>query len=368
MRKWICIFLLVFPILIFAQNLLNQPESVEFNNHSNSWLVSNKATGEIVEIDMNGDQAYFAQGYGSIRGITVYEDELYTAGDNGVVIFDLDNSSLLMTLPIPGASFINDIICYSGYCYVSDPGSGNIFKIDLSTLNAVVFSSAVPTPNGLWIDDDNLLVCSWTSGDVYSLDLGTAQSSLLKQTGHTELDGITQDSEGNYYVSSWGSGAVIKYDDQFSGNGEIVSSGHAGPADIFYFDVFDQIAIPEFNSNSIAFLDLTSNDGAFFMIEKPELYQNYPNPFNPSTTISFNVTQTSSFVALEIYNIRGQIVKTLVPSSCHPELVEGRGTIISNSVVWNGTDDSGKPISSGVYFYRLKAGEASLTKKMLLLR
>jgi hypothetical protein len=85
---------------------------------------------------------------------------------------------------------------------------------------------------------------------------------------------------------------------------------------------------------------------------------NYPNPFNPETKISFSLTQTSSFVTLEIYNLKGEKVRTF---NCHPELVEG-------SVIWNGTDESGKPVSSGIYFYKLKSGDIEITKKMLLMK
>jgi hypothetical protein len=86
------------------------------------------------------------------------------------------------------------------------------------------------------------------------------------------------------------------------------------------------------------------------------LEQNYPNPFSPScagrspgTTISFSVTQTSSFVTIEIYNIRGQKVKQLFSNSAS-QLSAGQ-----HSVTWNGTDDNNKPVSSGLYFYTLSA-------------
>ena len=97
------------------------------------------------------------------------------------------------------------------------------------------------------------------------------------------------------------------------------------------------------------------------------LYQNYPNPFNPSTTISFNVTQTSSFVTLEIYNLKGQKVKDLSPGLCHAEPVKVRGET-KYSVIWNGKDDNNKPVSSGIYFYKLKTGNFEKTKRMVLLK
>jgi len=92
-----------------------------------------------------------------------------------------------------------------------------------------------------------------------------------------------------------------------------------------------------------------------------ELLQNYPNPFNPSTTISFSVTQTSSFVTLDIFNLKGQKVKTLV----NEKLDSG-----FHSYTWYGNDNSGKKVSSGIYFYRLKTGNGkfSSTKKMILMK
>ena len=91
----------------------------------------------------------------------------------------------------------------------------------------------------------------------------------------------------------------------------------------------------------------------------PKLGQNYPNPFNPTTTISFSVAQTSPFVNLEIYNMKGQKVKQLV----NEKLSGGQ-----HSVIWNGNDDSGNPVSSGMYFYKLRAGKYTSTKKMILLK
>ena len=94
---------------------------------------------------------------------------------------------------------------------------------------------------------------------------------------------------------------------------------------------------------------------------------NYPNPFNPSTTISFSLIQTSSFVTLGIYNLKGQRVKDLSSSLCHPESVGGRGEI-KYSVNWDGTDDNGIGVSSGIYFIKLKSGDQESSKKIMLLK
>jgi len=85
---------------------------------------------------------------------------------------------------------------------------------------------------------------------------------------------------------------------------------------------------------------------------------NYPNPFNPTTTISFTLA-TESRVSIDIYNIKGQRVKQVANDS----FTAGR-----HNVVWNGDDFSGKPVGSGVYFYRMTAPGYSGVKKMLLLK
>jgi|GEM_PF-4866438 len=92
-----------------------------------------------------------------------------------------------------------------------------------------------------------------------------------------------------------------------------------------------------------------------------QLAQNYPNPFNPVTRIQFAVGshQSPTHTTLKIYNILGQRVRTLVDE----EKTEGTYT-----VYWDGRNQNGKQVSSGVYFYRLEAGDFTDVKKMVLLR
>jgi len=95
---------------------------------------------------------------------------------------------------------------------------------------------------------------------------------------------------------------------------------------------------------------------------------NYPNPFNPSTTISFDLTAKDAKSAkVEIYNIKGQKIKTL---DCCNSFAAASGSCRTHSqtVVWDGTDSNNKPVSSGVYFYKLKAGDFEKTRKMLLMK
>ncbi len=92
--------------------------------------------------------------------------------------------------------------------------------------------------------------------------------------------------------------------------------------------------------------------------DKFMLYQNYPNPFNPATTIKFSITEKSN-VQLRVFNLLGEVVKTLVNQS------EEAGI---HSITWNGLNEKGTPVNSGVYLLRLEAGSQVQMRKMILLK
>lgn len=88
------------------------------------------------------------------------------------------------------------------------------------------------------------------------------------------------------------------------------------------------------------------------------LQQNYPNPFNPETRIDYQIF-SSGYTTLTIFNIRGENVKTIF---------KGTTSIGNYSIFWDGTDDFGKLLPSGHYFYQLKNNEIIDTKKMVFLK
>jgi hypothetical protein len=83
-----------------------------------------------------------------------------------------------------------------------------------------------------------------------------------------------------------------------------------------------------------------------------------PNPFNPTTAIGYTLA-TDGFAEIVIYDVRGKRIRTLV---------SGNATAGYNEVVWNGRDDFGNGVASGVYFYQLRAGSVVETKKMVMLK
>ncbi|MDP8202931.1 MAG: T9SS type A sorting domain-containing protein [Candidatus Tenebribacter mawsonii] len=85
---------------------------------------------------------------------------------------------------------------------------------------------------------------------------------------------------------------------------------------------------------------------------------NYPNPFNPTTTISYSLPLEGK-VSLNVYNVKGQLVR---------QLIDGNQLEGHYEVVWNGKDNNGKSVSSGIYFYKLSTKDETIMKKMLMLK
>jgi len=118
-----------------------------------------------------------------------------------------------------------------------------------------------------------------------------------------------------------------------------------------------------FNKNAMFYIVSFSvedilGDGEDILPLKTELEGNFPNPFNPVTTIKYNLSKQEN-VSLRVYNIRGQLVRTLVD-----EVQEGG----SYSVNWGSESDSGRNMASGLYFYRFEAGEYKDVRRMILLK
>lgn len=109
---------------------------------------------------------------------------------------------------------------------------------------------------------------------------------------------------------------------------------------------------------NMSFVDANDNQTPTPVATGNILKSNYPNPFNPSTTIRYDVPVAGK-MNLSVYNVKGQLVKTLINS----QVAKGE-----NSIVWNGKDNSGRTAASGVYFYRVSLNGKSETRKMLLVK
>ncbi len=109
---------------------------------------------------------------------------------------------------------------------------------------------------------------------------------------------------------------------------------------------------------TIANFTLTVGNTDIIEVTQTALKGNFPNPFNPETTINFDVKDASK-VRIEIYNTKGQLIRTLVDEF----ISKGQ-----HHVVWNGKDNHGNSVASGIYHYRMQAGNYKATRRMMLLK
>lgn len=113
-------------------------------------------------------------------------------------------------------------------------------------------------------------------------------------------------------------------------------------------------------NDEIVFFDLTSKDDqqSNALPVTTEIKSIYPNPFNPETTIEFNLKESSQ-VNIRVYNLKGQLVKTLIDSKYEAG---------NHKIVWNGRNSNEQKVASGLYFCKMETKEKSVTKKMILMK
>jgi len=151
--------------------------------------------------------------------------------------------------------------------------------------------------------------------------------------------------------------AAIRFDGLFPGG---TNAGKMMYLAIPFEAIYMEQSRIDIMAKSFAYFDGISNsiDEESYILREYALYQNYPNPFNPTTTISFTLAKASN-VRLEIFNIRGEKVRSLANEYFHT----GYWT-----AVWDGKNDNGLSVPSGMYMYRMITGTGIQVKNMLLLK
>ncbi|UCE24742.1 MAG: T9SS type A sorting domain-containing protein, partial [Candidatus Zixiibacteriota bacterium] len=213
--------------------------------------------------------------------------------------------------------------------------------------------------------------CDLVGTESNDADYPTLAWDSLATVGHTgeDVEGIPYASFINMLPGE--ASVMYTYDsrhDDLNNEGKPVAWRHLGPdCQYVYFDIplsfFEREAAKAALRQAVDdLLDYTTD------IEEPiarevlpravTLNQNYPNPFNPTTEMVYSLPQRSH-VTLSVYNVLGRRVTTLVDTD------QPAGTY---RVRWDGTDDYGNHVATGIYLYRLQAGERVLSKKMLLLK
>ena len=207
------------------------------------------------------------------------------------------------------------------------------------------------------LNDIYLDIVSENIVDVKIIGIGKDQysSSLDGMINGRVLPWVQDSSSNNYEV--WSNFEAnqrdiffINIDGQIDTSFNITPYNPSNPDDVIYIKELILSFRGSDNSSLSSKVELTP--------ESFTLYQNYPNPFNPSTTIKYNLND-NSYVNVSIYNVAGELVKTLFNGP------QGKG---KNSLIWNAKNNENESVAGGLYIYSVKTDNNIYSKKMMLLK
>jgi flagellar hook capping protein FlgD len=269
----------------------------------------------------------------NLSGFTDEEDVTFTVEGNQNINFSFSNQDLTMTTS-PGWTGEETVTI------IAESSTGGQAFDDVTVIVHPVFDNSAAYKGESYDGFDfafGYLIESFTLSGVV-VDVNTAERIPAAIVTVGELETIANDV-GEYEI-----------DVEFG-----VYDIECSATDYETFIVED-FAIEE---DVVLNFQLTPNVSSDNILNLSTLLQtNMPNPFNPETTIFYSLEETSE-VSLEIYNVKGQKVKQLVNS----QIAAGQ-----HSIIWDGKDDAGQSVASGVFFYKMTVGDYSSVKKMMLLK
>ncbi|KAA3605239.1 MAG: T9SS C-terminal target domain-containing protein [Calditrichaeota bacterium] len=337
---------------VFIDTNLAWPQDILFFEEEGEVLISNFSSNQITKFDANTG-AYigaFATGIlGPTRMKIGADSLLYVLQWNGtgkVKRYQLDGTFVddFTSVGVPQSIGIDwDSL---GNLYVSTYYGGFVQKFDTSGNDLGIFISDTDLqgPTNIWFDTNgDLLVLDYDGTSVKRFDSnGNFLGDFL--TGLDNCEGVDFLPNGNILIGNGGTSSVKMFDSSGNYISDFIPSGSGNLI----------------NPNAVV---IRENPNVSIPQEKEPLVksfslsQNYPNPFNPTTTINYELEITNyEFGKLSIFNILGEKVKSFA-------LSEKKG-----SVVWNGTNELGNQVASGIYVYKLQVGNFEESRKMLLLK
>jgi len=335
-------------------------ESAEYDPINNRWLVSNGS--RIISDDGAGNLSYFGVG-GATHGMEVVGNILFAVDGGAVRAYDLDLEILVGFVNIPGAQFLNGLTNDgNGNLYVTDFGAQKIHKINASDFNNMtseeIVSDTQGTPNGVVYDGENnrLVVVFWSFfTDIKAVDLTDNSLSTILSTNLGNIDGIDEDNDGNYYISSWSPNAQIsKFDKDFANPLEVISTPFINnPADIGYSLETDTLAIPI--GNDVVFVGFETEDSttAVTNLSADDLgFKIFPNPVSDQSYIQFELEQNED-LNLQILDQQGRVIRTLLKGQQSPGI---------HKILFAGHD-----LADGVYYCRLRIKNSIVTQKVIFI-
>jgi hypothetical protein len=339
---------------LFAVNatsqVINNPESVEYDAANNRYLVSNRATPISIQSLVPGQApTLFTSSVTSPAGLEILDGKLWVCDGGNIKSFDLTTGAMVEQI-ILGGTFLNGITSDgSTMLYISDFTAKKIYSLNTATLDYFeIVANTVSTPNGMWYDGDNnrVLFVNWgTSAPIKAIALSDNSVSTVVTTALGNCDGIARDAAGNYFVSAWSQGAVYKFDSNLA-NPVAVVTGLTQPADIFYNTLNDTLVVPQTSADIVTFHNFSTAMLEESGAEEPD-FSLFPNPATTSFTISIN-TNFGSGGTIRVFTLGGQLVTEI---KIVEEILQG------NEININTTD-----LSEGTYMVELNGTHGSVQR------
>jgi sugar lactone lactonase YvrE len=311
------------------------PISPGFDSNNNMFITSYRRN-LISKISPNGDSITFASGLDGPAGLIVNDDD-----------------EVFVTLP--GANF-------------SGNGQTVLKFLPDGTSEDYITGNGLLRPIGITLDEfKNIYVANYNGGSLFKVDTDRNITELANIPG-AQINQITY-SKGYVYIPSPNHRKIYRVNvnsglvEHFAGSGgttiidsTLLESSFNFPNSAAVSPDGDSLYILDRNVGRIRLIDLNEIVSSNLENTPPDRFfldQNYPNPFNPNTTIRFSLPQ-QSMVKLELFDILGSRIT---------QLVSGEFAAGMHEINFNGND-----FTSGIYFYRIEAGDFVSTKKLILVK
>jgi len=335
---------------IHAQDLIG--ESVEYDPVGNRFFVSSDANSiQIVDADTE-ETSHLGEGLEASFGMEVMNNHLFAIEGSGVKVYDLETEMLVKTINVTPGNFLNGM---------TSDGASRIWITDFSALSiqeinynfetdehtTTFIAVELPnTPNGIVYDGPNnrLLFVTWNGGKVNAIDLDNNEFSEVADVGLDNMDGIDEDANGSFYVSSWSPQRITKFNNDFTESETIEVSGLLNGADICYAKEIGTLAIPS-TSNELILVKVEDVFGSGIE-NSPSAFQFWPNPVE--SVIHFDVKGMDGSLKISIHDLTGKWIR---------DLFTGNSSDLGNIEVEN--------IPTGSYFLRLETEKRAYTQSFM---
>ncbi|MBK8658076.1 MAG: T9SS type A sorting domain-containing protein [Bacteroidetes bacterium] len=258
MNRWLPLLFVCITAQIFAQTF-NSPESVEYDAARDRYIVSNTGGNNLLAVVPGNAPTLFKSGVTAPYGMVILGDTVFVCAQSGYIkAYDLTTGNMLSNINL-GGTFLNGICTdFAGNLYATDFSAKKIYRYDIATQQFNVFvNNMAKTPNGIVYDPfhNRLVVATWgANAAVLSVNMSDSSVTTLVGTSLSNIDGISIDEDGNFYLAEWGTDDIYFLDSAFSTAPIAVVNGSAtNPADIHYNVLRDTLAVPNTSTNTITF-------------------------------------------------------------------------------------------------------------------